>query len=116
MRKQRRAFTVAMAVSDGNAEPTKLFYQGDFTEPLAGPWKFAQHGLSGQWASELMPHPAKHLDDLCFIKSLHCDSSNHAFATYQMNTGVILGDRPSVGSWLTYGLGSENQHLPARPA
>ncbi len=81
-------------------------------ELMAGPWKFAQHGRSGQWVSELMPHTARHVDDLCFIKSLHCDSSNHAPATYQMNTGVILGDRPSVGSWLTYGLGSENQNLP----
>jgi hypothetical protein len=81
-------------------------------ELMAGPWKFARHGRSGQWFSELMPHTARHADDICFIKSLHSDSSNHAPATYQMNTGVILGDRPSVGSWLTYGLGSENQNLP----
>lgn len=81
-------------------------------ELMAGPWKFGRHGQSGQWFSELMPHTARHADEICFIKSLHCDSSNHAPATYQMNTGVILGDRPSVGSWLTYGLGSENQNLP----
>ena len=81
-------------------------------ELMAGPWKWAQHGRCGAWVSELMPHTARHVDDLCFIKSLHCESSNHAPATYQMNTGVILGDRPSVGSWLTYGLGSENQNLP----
>ncbi len=81
-------------------------------ELTAGPWKWAQHGRCGAWVSDLMPHTAKHVDDLCFIKSLHCESSNHAPATYQMNTGVILGDRPSVGSWLTYGLGSENQNLP----
>lgn len=81
-------------------------------ELMAGPWKFARHGQSGQWFSELMPHTARHADEICFIKSLHCDSSNHAPATYQMNTGVILGDRPSLGSWLTYGLGSENQNLP----
>lgn len=81
-------------------------------ELMAGPWKFARHGQSGQWFSELMPHTARHADEICFVKSLHCDSSNHAPATYQMNTGVILGDRPSLGSWLTYGLGSENQNLP----
>ncbi|MBU6303541.1 MAG: DUF1501 domain-containing protein [Verrucomicrobia bacterium] len=81
-------------------------------ELMAGPWKFARHGRSGQWFSELMPHTARHADEICFLKSLHSDSSNHAPATYQMNTGVILGDRPSLGSWLTYGLGSENQNLP----
>ena len=81
-------------------------------ELMAGPWQWAQHGRCGAWVSELMPHTARHVDEICFIKSLHCDSSNHAPATYQMNTGVILGDRPSVGSWLTYGLGSENQNLP----
>jgi hypothetical protein len=59
-----------------------------------------------------MPCTAQHVDDLCFIKSMHCESSNHAPATYQMNTGVILGDRPSLGSWVTYGLGSENENLP----
>ena len=79
---------------------------------MAGPWEFRQHGQSGQWVSGLLPHTAKHVDDMCFIKSLYCDSSNHAPATYQMNTGSILGGRPSLGSWLTYGLGSENQNLP----
>lgn len=79
---------------------------------LAEPFRFAQHGQSGQWVSELMPHTARHVDSLCFIKSMHSESSNHAPATYQMNTGVILGDRPSLGSWVTYGLGSENANLP----
>jgi hypothetical protein len=79
---------------------------------LAEPFAFSRHGRSGQWVSDLMPHTARHVDDLCFIKSMHSESSNHAPATYQMNTGVILGDRPSLGSWVTYGLGSEGENLP----
>jgi hypothetical protein len=79
---------------------------------LAGPWKFARRGESGLWVSEAFPRLGSHADDLCVIKSMHCESSNHAPATYQMNTGVIIGGKPSLGSWLTYGLGSENQNLP----
>jgi len=79
---------------------------------MAGPWKWQQHGQCGQWVSELLPHTAKHVDKFCFIHSMTSDSSNHAPATYQMNTGVILAGKPSLGSWLTYGLGSENQNLP----
>lgn len=79
---------------------------------LAGPWTWTQHGESGQWFSELLPHLAHHADDLCFVRSMYSDSSNHAPATYLMNTGAILGGRPSLGSWVTYGLGSINQNLP----
>lgn len=79
---------------------------------MAGPWKWRQHGQSGQWVSELFPQLSQHVDRMCFVKSMHCDSSNHAPATYQMNTGVILAGKPSFGSWLSYGLGSENQNLP----
>ena len=53
--------------------------------------------------SELLPHTAKHADDLCFVRSMFSESSNHAPATYLMNTGAILGGRPSFGSWVTYG-------------
>ena len=81
-------------------------------ELMAGPWKWARHGESGQWVSELLPHTAKHIDDLCQVRSMFSDSSNHAPATYLMNTGAILGGKPSLGSWLTYGLGSANQNLP----
>ena len=80
-------------------------------ELMAGPWKWAQHGESGQWVSELLPHTAKHIDDLCQV-SMFSDSSNHAPATSLMNTGAILGGKPSLGSWVTYGLGSANQNLP----
>lgn len=81
-------------------------------ELMAGPWKWAQHGQTGRWFSELLPHTAKHADDLCFVRSMFSESSNHAPATYLMNTGAILGGRPSLGSWVTYGLGSINQNLP----
>lgn len=81
-------------------------------ELMAGPWKWAQHGQSGQWVSELLPNTARHVDDLCQVRSMFSDSSNHAPATYLMNTGAILGGKPSLGSWVTYGLGSANQNLP----
>ncbi len=81
-------------------------------ELMAGPWKWRQHGESGQWVSELLPHTAKHIDELCQVRSMFSESSNHAPATYLMNTGAILGGKPSLGSWVTYGLGSANQNLP----
>ena len=81
-------------------------------ELMAGPWKWAQHGQSGQWVSELLPHTAGHIDELCQVRSMYSESSNHAPATYLMNTGAILGGKPSLGSWVTYGLGSVNQNLP----
>ncbi|MFN9717161.1 MAG: DUF1501 domain-containing protein [Planctomycetota bacterium] len=81
-------------------------------ELMAGPWQWRRHGESGRWVSELLPHTARHTDDLCVVRSMFSDSSNHAPATYLMNTGAILGGKPSLGSWVTYGLGSENQNLP----
>ena len=81
-------------------------------ELMAGPWKWARHGETGRWFSDLLPHTARHADELCIVRSMFSDSSNHAPATYLMNTGAILGGRPSLGSWVTYGLGSANQNLP----
>jgi hypothetical protein len=75
--------------------------------------KFAQHGQSGLWCSDALPHLAKHVDKLAFIKSLYSDSFAHGSAVLQMNTGRIIQGHPSVGSWLSYGLGSPNQNLPA---
>src|SRR4051812_14186408 len=79
---------------------------------LGSPWKFAQHGQSGQWISELHPHLAKHADKLCFLKSLTTDIPNHPQAVLQMHTGAFRFARPSLGSWLLYGLGTENKELP----
>ncbi len=81
-------------------------------ELMAGPWRWRQYGESGQWVSELMPHTAQHIDRICQIRSMYSESSNHAPATYLMNTGAILGGKPSLGSWITYGLGSLNENLP----
>ena len=76
-------------------------------------FKFAQHGKCGAWVSELMPHTAKVADELCFIKSLHTEAINHDPAVTFFQTGNQLAGRPSIGSWLAYGLGSENADLPA---
>ena len=81
-------------------------------ELMAGPWKWARHGESGHWVSELLPQTARHIDKLCQVRSMFSESSNHAPATYLLNTGAILGGKPSLGSWVTYGLGSLNQNLP----
>ncbi|HEY6167676.1 MAG TPA: DUF1501 domain-containing protein [Verrucomicrobiae bacterium] len=76
-------------------------------------FKFAQHGNSGAWLSELMPHLATTVDDLCFIKSMHTEAINHDPAITFFQTGRQLAGFPSMGSWLSYGLGSECKDLPA---
>jgi hypothetical protein len=76
-------------------------------------FKFAQHGNSAAWVSELMPHTAGVADDLCFIKSMNTEQINHDPAITFCQTGFQLAGRPSIGSWLAYGLGSENKELPA---
>ncbi len=81
-------------------------------ELMASPFEWSQHGESGMWVSELLPHTARHVDDLCFIHSLQAESNNHAPASYQMHTGEIQPGKASLGSWLTYGLGTANQNLP----
>ena len=79
---------------------------------FASPWKFARHGESGMEISELLPCLARHADDLCVIRSMVADNINHTGAALQMNTGDERFPRPSLGAWLTYGLGSENENLP----
>jgi hypothetical protein len=74
--------------------------------------KWAQHGQSGAWVSDWYPHIAKHVDDLAVIRSCWADGLNHVGSVCQMNTGSIIAGRPSLGSWLTYGLGTANQNLP----
>lgn len=82
--------------------------------PLAGSiFKFAQHGRGGAWLSDLMPEMAKVADDLCFIRSMHTEHINHDPAITFFQTGHQLPGRPSMGSWLSYGLGSANENLPA---
>jgi len=76
------------------------------------PFKFAKHGNCGLEVSELFPHTAKHIDDICVIRSMYADVPNHEPSFLLMNTGEARLIRPSVGSWITYGLGTENQNLP----
>jgi hypothetical protein len=75
-------------------------------------WKFTQCGQSGRWVSELFPEVAGHVDDLCFIHSLHTDGVAHGPATLFLHCGSTNSVRPSMGSWVTYGLGTENDNLP----
>ncbi len=79
---------------------------------LASRRKFAQYGKSGLWCSDAFPNIAKHMDELCVIKSLYADTFAHGSAMIQMNSGRIIQGYPSMGSWLNYGLGSMNQNLP----
>jgi hypothetical protein len=76
-------------------------------------FRFARHGKSGAWVSDLLPRTAKVVDDLCFIKSMHTEAINHDPAITFFQTGAQLAGRPSIGSWLSYGLGSDNEDLPA---
>jgi hypothetical protein len=87
-------------------------YQSTFpTAPSI--FKFAQHGQSGMWLSELLPHTAKIADDIALIRSMHTEAINHDPAVTFFQTGFQLAGRPSIGSWVWYGLGSENKDLPA---
>ena len=87
-------------------------FHGCKEELLGSPFKWKQYGKSGMWVSELYPKVAEHVDDLCFLHSVQADSNNHGPASYQMHTGDIRAGKASLGSWITYGLGTENQELP----
>src|SRR5437870_10630261 len=76
-------------------------------------FSFARHGRAGAWVSELLPHTARNVDDLCFIKSMHTEAINHDPAITFFQSGAQLAGRPSMGAWVAYGLGSENRDLPA---
>ncbi|QDV21792.1 DUF1501 domain-containing protein [Aureliella helgolandensis] len=79
---------------------------------LPSPFKFRRHGESGLQVSELLPQLSRHIDDICVLNSMHADNPNHGPALLQMNNGTIVPTRPSMGAWMLYGLGSENQNLP----
>jgi len=76
-------------------------------------FRFARHGRSGAWVSELLPHTAGVVDELCFVRSMHTEAINHDPAITFFQTGAQLAGRPSIGAWLSYGLGSENRDFPA---
>src|SRR6476661_4906395 len=97
---------------DSYGKVTSQFTSGD-TPLLSSPWKFSKHGQCGMEVSTLYPHLAECVDDICFVRSFYTDSVVHAPAMYQVHTGRILIGYPSMGSWVTYGLGSESANLPA---
>jgi hypothetical protein len=80
---------------------------------LKSPWSFQQYGESGNWVSELFPHLAQKIDDLCLVQSMHGTNPAHGGAVLKVHTGSDAFVRPSIGSWLSYGLGTENANLPA---
>src|SRR5258706_7785703 len=108
-----------LAKWDGKLPPPELLqgYRAAFINPnskLLGPkYKFARHGKSGAELSELLPHLAGVVDDIAIVKSMHTDAFNHAPGQILMNTGSQQFGRPSMGAWVTYGLGSESSDLPA---
>ncbi len=87
-------------------------FHGCENKLLASPYRWQRYGERGMWVSELMPHTAEYVDDLCFIHSMQAESNNHAPASYQLHTGDIRLGKASLGSWITYGLGTENSDLP----
>jgi hypothetical protein len=104
-----------MVGMDGKTVDVKLFgrggkrNQGQIVEPR---WKFRQYGQSGKYVSELFPNLAQCVDDIAFLHSMTADSPIHGSGMLQMNTGKILSGSPSLGSWVNYGLGTENESLP----
>lgn len=87
--------------------------QGASSQRIMQPlWKFSQHGQSGRWASDLFPEMNRHLDQLCFLQGMHTEGVAHGPATLFLHCGAANFIRPSMGSWVLYGLGTENQNLP----
>jgi hypothetical protein len=99
-----------MRFDDGRTlAKTRKIIEHRVMKPL---WKFKQYGQSGQHVSELFPHTAQHVDDICLLKGMHTDGIAHGPSTLFLHTGSINMIRPSMGSWVNYGLGSENNNLP----
>jgi len=95
-----------------NGKPAPKLYLGQQRKLLGSPWRFRKQGQSGLEVSELFPHLGSSIDHLCVIRSMVADDVNHPGGCLQMNTGERVATRPSLGAWVTYGLGAENQNLP----
>jgi hypothetical protein len=109
---RRRGTDLPESVRMGQRLTGMTAYQATFpTAPTI--FQFAQKGKSGAWMSDLIPHTAKIADELCIVRSMHTDAINHDPAVTFFQTGFQLAGRPSMGAWVAYGLGSENQDLPA---
>ena len=93
----------------GKLEPTQF---NNIGKVMKSPWKFKRHGECGRWVSDLFPNIAKHVDDMAFLQGMTSNFSEHTSANYFLHTGNGLQGRPSMGAWVGYGLGSENQNLP----
>ncbi|MFM7041234.1 MAG: DUF1501 domain-containing protein, partial [Planctomycetaceae bacterium] len=93
-------------------DPKTGFFAGAVGGLMKSPFEFKQHGQSGAWVSSLFPQLAQHVDKMAFLKSCWTDSNNHAPALLKINTGIARMGYPCTGSWVTYGLGSENRDLP----
>lgn len=105
-----------MAKYDGKPFPGTIKYDNAAqasSKVLASPWKFAKQGQCGTEVSELLPGLAEVVDDITVIRSMHTGVNNHGQSIHALNTGKFLAGRPTLGSWMTYGLGSVNQNLPA---
>jgi len=99
---------------DGQPPPSEVADDESRTSYLMGtPFPFARHGASGLEFSSVLPHIAAHADDICVVRSMFTEHRNHEQAIWMANTGMIVAGRPNIGSWAAYGLGSENQNLPA---
>ncbi len=107
----------ALKKYEGQALPESLRVTSQFsdgtTPVLSSPWEFKQYGQSGIPVSSLFPNIAQCVDDICFVRSFYTESAVHAPAMYQVHSGRILMGFPSMGSWVTYGLGSQSENLPA---
>jgi hypothetical protein len=109
---ERRGTELPDSIRMGQRLTGMTAYQAKFpTAPSL--FKFAQYGESGTWLSELLPHTAKVADDLCLIKSLQTEAINHDPAVTFFQTGFQIAGRPSIGAWISYGLGAESEDLPA---
>lgn len=99
---------------DGQPPPAEVADDEKLTTYLLGsPFKFAKHGQSGVEFSEIMPHIAQHADDIAVIRSMYSEHRNHEQAIWMAQTGLTISGRPNIASWVAFGLGAENQNLPA---
>ncbi|MDP7017403.1 MAG: DUF1501 domain-containing protein [Pirellulaceae bacterium] len=88
-------------------------FNANLGKVMKSPWRFQRYGECGHWGSELFPHVARQSDDLCMLHSMYSDNNAHVPATLELHTGAQAFLRPSLGSWVSYGLGTENENLPA---
>ncbi|MYC80729.1 MAG: DUF1501 domain-containing protein, partial [Acidobacteria bacterium] len=101
-----------LATYDGQTVPESMKLENAKGILMKSPFRFQPHGQSGLEVSEIFPKLARLIDDCCVIRSMHGDSSGHGISLLQMNSGHLTAGHPSMGSWITYGLGSDNHNLP----